>query len=698
MSELSPLLVAKKQQASARLEALYQQIAHHDRLYYEQDAPELSDTAYDQLFQELESLEAQFPVLRALDSPSLRVRGKAVEGFKKLAHRLPVRSLANALSAQDFQEFDERMHKVLQVTPSTGDLDYFAELKFDGLSLNLTYENGYLRTAATRGDGLVGEDVTHNVRVLRSVPLRLRTVHPPGLIEIRGEALLPLAAFAELNQKQADGGLKLFANPRNAAAGSLRQLDPKVAAGRPLEVFAYGLGAVEGTAGALAGVATLEQYQQLLAQWGFQVSALRQKVTGVAEVMQFYDNVALAREALPFEIDGIVVKLNGFEALEAAGFIARTPRGMIAFKYPPQQKRTRIESIEVQVGRTGSLTPVAHVTPVCLGGAWIRRASLHNASEMQRKDIRVGDQVLIQRAGEVIPEVVQVLLEARSGAEQPFVFPTTCPECDSLVEQKSGEIAIRCLNPLCPAQVKQQILHWTGLEVLNIADLGEKTVALLVEAGWVRGVADLFALQSEQLLSLRGFSAKSTSQLLAAIAGANRPPLARFIQGLGIRHVGARLAKVLAEHFRSWETLARAQTADLLAVPGIGEQVASEIMTHLQDPVWLAQLEQILAVIHPQVMTGPGGVGSEPLAPLAGQIWVITGTLSHLTRQQASEWIESQGGVVADGVSKKTHYLVAGEQAGKKLEKARALNVPVLSESEFLEKMKDQTTPKAATP
>ncbi len=660
----------KRSEAELRLRELTSLIHHHDFRYYVLDDPEITDAAYDVLFRELQALEAQYPDLRLPDSPTGRVGGAVLEKFGKLTHGVPMLSLANALEEEEFLEFDERVRKLLE-QPEGKALEYYTELKFDGMSINLTYEDGVLVSAATRGDGEVGEEVTQNIRTIRSLPLRLNTKTPPQRIEIRGEVVLPIAEFEKLNEEQSKKGQKLFANPRNAAAGSIRQLDPKIAASRPLTAFIYGMGKVEG-----ASFATLSQYQATLREWGFQVGEHCGVARGAEEVLKFYRKIEKLRPNLPFEIDGIVVKLNRLEELDRAGFVSRSPRGMIAFKYPPRQETTTVEDILVQVGRTGALTPVAVVSAVRLGGATVRRATLHNQDEIDRKDIRIGDRVRIQRAGDVIPEVVEVVKEARTGKEKPYVLPTHCPICGTPAERPPGEAVTRCPNRSgCPAQVKERLRHFAMKDAMDMEGMGESTVDQLVEAGLLKRTPDFYALQPEQLLKLEGFAEKSSQKLVEAVAATTNRELWRLIFALGIRHVGERTAKLLANHYGAIEPLFDATSEQLEEIHEIGPEVAGSIREWFSDSHHRRELQDLLKFVTPQPPKRGSGQGV-----LAGKTLVLTGTFPTLSRTDATRLIEEQGGKVSGSVSKKTHYLVAGEDAGSKLTKARELGVPILDE------------------
>jgi DNA ligase (NAD+) len=656
--------------AAQRIQELTTSIHHHDYRYYVLDDPEISDSAYDTLFKELEALEKEHPDLRLSDSPTLRVGGKVADNLAKIKHRVPMLSLANALAEKEFVEFDERVHRLLELKDDAT-VQYFAELKFDGLSMNLTYEKGALVSAATRGDGETGEDVTQNVRTIRAVPMRLKTKNPPDLIEIRGEVILPIADFEKLNKEQEKKGQKLFANPRNAAAGSLRQLDSSITASRPLTMFAYGMGYAEGLK-----VKRISEYEELLEEWGFKVGKQRQVCEGTQEVLKFYRKIEGQRADLPFEIDGIVVKLDKLNEVDQAGYVSRSPRGMIAFKYPPRQETTTIEDIIVQVGRTGALTPVALVAAVRLGGATVRRATLHNQDEIDRKDIRIGDRVLIQRAGDVIPEVVKVITDVRTGKEKKFKLPDHCPVCGSKVERKEGEAVLRCVSRNCVAQLKERIRHLVMIDALNVDGMGERIVEQLVDEGIVKHYADVFKLKQSDLMTLEGFAEKSSVNLIKAINTARHTELYRLIFGLGIRHVGERTAKVLANHYGAIEPLFAATAEELEEIHEIGPEVSRSLHEWFNDPQSRKELKELLEYVEIKDPTRRGaGMGK-----LAGKTLVLTGTFPTLSRSDATRLIEEHGGKVSSSVSKKTDFVVAGEEAGSKLDKARDLGVKVLDE------------------
>lgn len=654
-----------------RIRALVKELAYHEHRYYVLDDPEISDAAYDRLFRELQDLESKHPEWVSSDSPTQRVGGKPLDDFAKARHRVPMLSLANAMSEAEFREFDARVHRFLDLD-SGRELEYHCELKFDGLSINLTYEDGVLVRAATRGDGEVGEDVTANARTVRSIPLRLLAKTPPRLIEVRGEVLLPIDAFKRMNTELMERGEKAFANPRNAAAGALRQLDSTITAKRPLAFFSYGVGALEG-----ASFATLDEMQETYKQWGLPVDSHRVVCLGTEAVMDFYRAIERQRESLPFEIDGVVLKLNRLRDIDQAGYVARNPRGMIAFKYPPRQETTVIEDILVQVGRTGALTPVAIVRPVVVGGVTVRRATLHNQDEIDRKDIRIGDRVVIQRAGDVIPEVVKVITDVRNGSERPFKLPTHCPVCGSQALRKEGEAILRCVNRACDAQLKERLRHFVMIDAMNVDGLGEKIIELLVDKKLATTYADLYRLKRQQILALEGFKDRSTDKLLAAIEATRTRELYRVIFGLGIRHVGEATAKQLANTFGTMAALMSASEADFLAVPEIGEEMARSLYSHLHTPELRREIDDLLTEVTPQPPRAATAGGDK----LAGKTFVLTGTLPSLSRSDATRLIENAGGKVSGSVSKNTDYVVAGDEAGSKLEKAQKLGIAVIDEA-----------------
>jgi DNA ligase (NAD+) len=667
----------------SKVRELIEQIRHHDHLYYVQDDPQITDSEYDQLFRQLQKLEEQNPEWIQPDSPTQRVGGIALDQFNKSKHGVPMLSLANALTTEEFLAFDERIKKVLDANPQK-QMEYYAELKFDGLSINLTYEKGILTRAATRGDGETGEDVTLNVKTIRSIPLKLNTTQPPKKIEIRGEIILMIEDFERLNRQQADADEKVFANPRNAAAGSLRQLDSKITASRPLCGFFYGVGEVTGSPAGYTAPKTIAEYEQNLKSWGMPVGEWFRVCKGADAVIEFYKEIQNLRDTLPYEIDGIVVKLNKFSEQEQAGFISRSPRGMIAFKYPPKKVITLVEDIQVQVGRTGALTPVAIVTPVSVGGVMVRRATLHNQDEIDRKDVRIGDQVVIQRAGDVIPEVVEVLKDKRRGDERRFFIPDLCPVCHAPVVKPEEEAVSRCTGRNCTAKLKERIKHFVMKDAINVDGLGDKIVDQLVDRGLIRQLNDLFKLNKDELLSLEGFADKSANKLLNAIEAAKKPDWYRIIFGLGIRHIGEATAKNLAQVFRTPTEFLAVVTENtdgsaMQSVAGVGTEMAKSIQDYFSNPESVEEFADLVQELEPispkQIQVGLG---------FSGKTFVLTGTLPSLSRSDATRLIEELGGKVSSSVSKKTDYVLAGEDAGSKLEKARDLGVTVLTEEQFL--------------
>ncbi|MCI4440185.1 NAD-dependent DNA ligase LigA [Tibeticola sp.] len=678
MMQASPLA-----EAAARAQELRAQINDHNWRYYTLDDPVISDAEYDRLFQELEAIEAKYPELRTPDSPTQRVGGPIASGFAPVRHRVPMLSIRTETdaTAAGARAFDARVRKELGLGPDDPPLDYVGEPKFDGLAVSLRYERGILVLGATRGDGETGEDVTANVRTIRQIPLRLQGVTAP-VCEVRGEVYMRRDAFEELNRRQRERGEKVFMNPRNAAAGSLRQLDPKVTAQRPLSFFAYALGELSSPEEGGPEIRSQWELLQALKAWGFPVSEHVRPCRGAEALIAYHDEMARLRPDLPYDIDGVVYKVDSFALQQQLGFVAREPRWAVAHKYPPQEELTTVLAIEVQVGRTGKLTPVARLEPVFVGGVTVTNATLHNEDEVRRKDVRVGDTVVVRRAGDVIPEVVAVVFERRKGNPPPFSMPKQCPVCGSAVVREEGEADYRCTGGLfCPAQRKQAILHFAQRRALDIEGLGEKIVDQLVDQGLVRTVADLYRLDLPTLAALERMGEKSARNLLEAIARSKATTLPRFIFGLGIRHVGEATAKALTRHFGSLDVLMHATEAELAAVPDVGPVVARSIRLFFDQPhnqEVIADL-RALGVHWPE---GPAAPSAQKL-PLAGKTVVLTGTLPTLTREDAKERLEAAGAKVSSSVSRKTDYVIAGAEAGSKLEKARELGVPVLDEAGF---------------
>ncbi len=673
---------------ASRAATLRAQLHHHAHRYYVLDDPEVPDAEYDRMFAELQALEAEHPELVTPDSPTRRVLGRVLEGFAPVRHAVPMLSIRTETdtTAAGARAFDERVRRELELAAEAPPVEYAAELKLDGLAINLRYEAGVLVQAATRGDGETGEDVTQNIRTIGAIPLRLLEADgaAPPLLEVRGEVFMRRDRFERLNARQREKGEKTFVNPRNAAAGAVRQLDPRIAAQRPLSFFAYGLGDIEGWRQPVTHSATLDALQGL----GIPVSADRRVVHGAAGLVAFHDAIAGRRDALPFDIDGVVYKVNRIELQRRLGFVTREPRWAVAHKFPAQEQITRLNSIEVQVGRTGKLTPVARLEPVFVGGTTVSNATLHNLFELRRKGVRVGDQVIVRRAGDVIPEVVG-RINAAGGKRKAYVpnfhMPATCPVCGSKVLREKGGIDHRCTGGLfCAAQRKQAMLHFAGRLAMDIEGLGERLVDQLVDGGIVRSLPELYALASDKgiarLAALDRMADRSAANLAAALDRSKHTTLARFLYALGIRHVGEATAKDLARHFGSLERIMAASVEELLEVPDVGPVVAQSIRTFFEQQHNVEVVEQLRAA---GIRWEEGqGTGSDATPrPLAGRTLVLTGTLPTLSRDAAKALIEAAGGKVAGSVSKKTDWVVAGSEAGSKLDKARELGVTVLDEA-----------------
>ncbi|MGB6007556.1 NAD-dependent DNA ligase LigA [Castellaniella sp.] len=691
------------------LQDLRAEIEAHNHRYYVQDEPSISDAQYDRLMTRLQAIEQDHPDWVTPDSPTQRVGAAPAGHFEPVRHAVRMLSLGNAFEDEDIRAFDDRVTAILaesgllasagreqsELFPTdaaagasgsaTPGVDYVAEYKFDGLAVSLRYEQGRLVQAATRGDGSEGEDITANIRTLRSVPLRLRGDAAPAVLEVRGEVLMARADFARLNEQQLSRGDKPFVNPRNAAAGSLRQLDPHVTATRPLRFYAYGWGQIRDAAGRdLQPQATHAAMLDWLAAFGFAVSPGRRHCRGAAELLRFYASVGAQRSTLPYDIDGVVYKVNDLRAQDVLGFVARAPRFAIAHKFPAQEETTRLVGIDVQVGRTGALTPVARLQPVFVGGVTVTNATLHNEDEIRRKDVRIGDTVIVRRAGDVIPEVVGPVLELRPADALPFdllaVCPV-CPICGSAVERPEGEAITRCTGGLfCPAQRKQTLWHAASRKALDIDGLGDKLIEQLVDGGRVRTLADLYGLQELELSTYPRMGRKSALNLVRAIDQSRRPPLSRLLYALGIRHVGETTARDVARHFGSMQAIMDASEDQLLQVPDVGPVVAASIRrffaeAHNREVVSALQA----AGVEPQADAAPVGA-----KPLAGKTLVLTGTLPTLARDEATRRILAAGGKVSGSVSRKTAWVVAGEEAGSKLVKAEELGVAILDEAGLL--------------
>ncbi|WP_050416398.1 NAD-dependent DNA ligase LigA [Azoarcus sp. CIB] len=657
-------------QVFERAAQLRRELEAHNYAYYVLDAPTIPDAEYDRLFRELEALEQEFPELVTPNSPTQRVGSPPQPAFNQVPHKIPMLSLANAFTEEEIIAFDRRCREALDRSV----IEYAVEPKLDGLAITLIYEKGEFVRGATRGDGSTGEDVTANLRTVRSIPFHLHVDRPPARAEIRGEVLMQRADFERLNQRQLNAGEKIFANPRNASAGSLRQLDSRITSKRPLRFFAYALAEIEGQLHPPDHAATLA----LLNRWGFVVAPANEVVRGPEGLLDYYRRIGDKRAHLPYDIDGVVYKVNRREDQLSLGFVSRAPRWAVAHKYPAQEEITELLGIEVQVGRTGALTPVARLKPVFVGGVTVTNATLHNEEEILRKGVLIGDQVIVRRAGDVIPEVVGPVVERRTGSEQAFVMPTRCPVCASHVEKAEDEVVARCTGGLfCPAQRKQALLHFAGRRAMDIEGLGDKLVDQLVEAGIVKTPADLYKLGVLALANLPRMAEKSAANLLAAIEKSRHTALARFIFALGIRNVGEATAKDLARHFGSLDALMAATPEQLLEVRDVGPVVAQSIAGFLAEAHNREVIEQLRAA-------GVTWEEGEPAAPAtgsaSGKVFVLTGTLPAMSRDEAKALIETHGGKVSGSVSKKTDYVVAGAEAGSKLAKAEELGVAILDE------------------
>jgi DNA ligase (NAD+) len=668
-------------QAKKRIEKLREEINFHNYRYYVLDNPVISDAEYDRLMRELESLEKQFPHLITPTSPTQRVGAPPLEKFEEVRHTVPMLSLANAFEEEEVKEFDARVKRFLGITR---DIEYCAELKMDGVSVELIYEDGHFTTGSTRGDGFVGENVTQNLKTIKSIPMTLmleKGETPPRRLEVRGEVYLPIKPFQELNLKRERSGDAVFANPRNAAAGSLRQLDSSITAQRPLDIYCWGVGQLTGQT-----FSTQWDLLEGLKNWGFKINPHRRRCKNIEEVLKYHREMDELREKLPYEIDGVVIKVNSLSLQQTLGTIARSPRWALAFKFKPKQVTTKILDIVVNVGRTGALTPTAVLEPVHVGGVTVSSATLHNQDEIDRKDIRIGDTVVVQRAGDVIPEVVKVIPEKRTGKEKKYRLPDRCPVCGSEADRPEGEAVARCTGIACPAKLKETIIHFASRDALNIEGLGEKIIEQLVDKGLIKDYADLFALTLDDILKLERMGPKLANNILTAIQNSKKTSLDRLIYALGILHVGEHIAKLLAREFPTLEELSQAPLEKLTAIRGIGKAIASSIVKFFEQKGNQKVIQKLkeLGVEYP----------SKParLPPKArkfeGRTFVFTGALKKLSREEAESKVEALGGRASSSVSKKTDFVVVGEDPGSKYEKAKGLGVKTISEEEFLEMMK----------
>ncbi len=664
-------------EAQKRIGILTEHINQHAFQYYLLDNPTISDAEYDRLMNELIDLEQRYPQLKRADSPTQRVGGGLLDHFEPINHPTPMLSLQNAFTKQDLIEFDERIHRM---TGFTGDLEYMAEPKLDGVALELIYNEDVLEAAATRGDGLVGENITANARTIRSVPLKLnleKFTYLPKTFAVRGEVIIRKKDFEVLNQKQIQTGEKPFANPRNAAAGSLRQLDSRITAQRPLFAFVYAVCAE------IEGITTQKQLLNLLAELGFQTNPHAKLCVGVEELWDAYTRLQQIRFDLPYELDGMVVKVNHLDVQKNLGEISRSPRWAIAVKFPAHQETTVIRDILIQVGRTGAVTPVAVLDPVRIGGVEVSRATLHNQDEIDRKDIRVADTVFVQRAGDVIPEIVSVVVAKRPANSKPFRLPDSCPICHGAIHRIPGEAAHRCTNINCPAQIKGRIRHFASRAAMDIDGLGEKLISQLVDKKLVTGMADLYKLDRYTLINLERMAEKSADNLFEALHRSKSPSLERFIFSLGIRHVGEQVAKLLVETFPSLDELVQSEQDQLEKIPGIGPQVAASIQSFFRDKKNLDELKRLGDIgVFASMTSHPKPLSSA--RPLDGKKVVITGTLNRMDRSQAKRIIQKLGGITVSSISKNTDILVVGDNPGSKLDKAHKLSINILTESDFL--------------
>ena len=661
--------------AEKKIDELRHRLNQYNYEYHVLDQPTIPDAEYDQLLKELIKLEEAFPELITPDSPSQRVGGQVLDLFTKVRHESPMLSLSNAFNENDLRDFDRRVRQ------GVGDeFSYVCELKIDGLAVSLKYENGLFIQGSTRGDGQVGEDITSNLKTIRSIPLRLLE---PITIEVRGEAFMPKSSFARLNEVKEENGEEPFANPRNAAAGSLRQLDPQIAAERQLDIFLYAI--------VNMGETNLLFHSEGL-NWldsiGFKTNKERKSCATIEEVLAFIEGWAEKRPHLAYEIDGIVIKVDSLAQQEELGTTVKSPRWAIAYKFPAEEVETTLLDIELNVGRTGVITPTAVLTPVKVAGSTVQRATLHNEDLIREKDIRIGDQVLIKKAGDIIPEVVQVLVESRTGKEMEFSMPTHCPECNSELVRLEGEVAVRCINPKCPAQIREGLIHFVSRTAMNIDGLGEKVVSQLFAENLIQDVAGLYRLTREQLLELERMGEKSVSNLLAAIEASKGNSLEKLLFGLGIRHVGAKAAKTLAQHFEHMDRMVYATREELTSINEIGEKMADSIVTFFEQEEVLGLLNELNEMGINMIYTGPKLVTSDQSDSFfTGKTIVLTGKLSQLTRNEAKDKIESLGGNVSGSVSKKTDLVVAGEEAGSKLKKAEELGIDVWNEERLVEEL-----------
>lgn len=662
--------------AKERIESLRNLLEEYGYQYYVLDQPVVSDAEYDQLMQELISLEEQFPELKRDDSPSMRVGSQPLAHFEKVEHEVPMLSLGNAFNEQDLRDFDRRVKQGVE----TEEISYSCELKIDGLAVSLKYEDGKFVRGATRGDGTIGEDITSNLRTVRSIPIRLKEQVD---LEVRGEAFMPKKSFENLNAAKIEAGEDPFANPRNAAAGSLRQLDPKIAAKRNLDIFLYAIGQIKSVK-----IESHNEALNYLSQLGFKTNKEQKHCHSIEEVIEYIKGWQEKRAELIYDIDGIVIKVDSIKHQQKLGFTAKSPRWAVAYKFPAEEVVTKLEGIELSIGRTGVVTPTALLTPVTVAGTVVKRASLHNEDLIREKDIKLGDTVVIKKAGDIIPEVVNVLAEQRTGEEVDFSMPTNCPECESDLVRLEGEVALRCINPQCPAQIREGLIHFVSRNAMNIDGLGEKVIAQLFDKGLVSDVADLYQLDRNELLNLERMGEKSVDNLLSAIDTSKENSLERLLFGLGIRFVGAKAAKTLASHFGEIDKLQEASEEELKAINEIGEKMADSIVRYFAKPEVTELIDRLKQLGVSTEYKGPKQVQPDDVdSYFANKTIVLTGKLEILTRDEAKEKLEALGASVTGSVSKKTDLVIAGEAAGSKLAKAEKLGIEVWDEKRLIEQI-----------
>lgn len=670
--------------AEIKIKALVDELNDHSHRYYVLSKPTISDAEYDRKLRELQKLEELHPELILQDSPTRRVGATPQDVFESVPHSTPMLSLNNSMNEEELREFDGQVRRHLQKSEINVDqIDYVVEHKFDGVAVSLRYEKGYLRRGLTRGDGLIGEDITSNIRTIKAIPLALRKDKKsvfPEVLEVRGEVLFLRDSFDKLNRERVESGEEPFANPRNAASGSLRQLDPSFTAKRPLTFFAYGLGVLSG----IELPDTHFESIKLVEKQGFQISPFFKVVRGVDQIMEAYREAENLRNALPFEVDGLVIKVNQLSLQEALGFRQRSPRWAIAAKYRPQEEVTEVLDIIIQVGRTGALTPVAVLKPVQVGGVTVSRATLHNEDEIRRKDVRIGDAVVVRRQGDVIPAVIAVITDKRTGKEKEFVFPKECPICKSAVEKGEGEAVYRCVNAACPAKIEKRLLHFVSRGAADIEGLGDKMIALLLEHGMLTDLASIYELDEEKIAELPRMGERSAASLIKAIKKSLEIPLGKFIYALGIRHVGEKTARILADYSGTIERFRQLTYDELVAIDEIGEETAKAVSEFLANPVERSALERLL-----DKKFKFSAAKKAESAKLAGKTFVITGSLASMSRKEAADKILSLSGKVSGSVSKKTDYVIVGDEPGSKYDKAVKLGVEILNEDKFKELIKE---------